>query len=266
MRRFEDSALKRLENQDPFIVSFVGGKGGVGTTTLCSEVAAFLSSKGIEVGVADLDLFGGDLNIKFDLALSGKTHTLSDLVPFAEELDSGVARNAFSETRVHVYVLPPLKNPRQVSSIYPSHLKKIIDAASQSFNILLVDCASGVNPLTLPVVSTSKLIILVTTPEIASISGAKRIIDALEEESCTSGWLLVVNRSIGARDSLALAEIEAFLGMRTSVIISEDTENARRLTDEGRFLFREKTHLARGILLLARNILSRAQRPSILLE
>ncbi|MDD5747462.1 MAG: AAA family ATPase [Actinomycetota bacterium] len=248
----------RISNIRGKVISFTGGKGGVGTTTILGEIAYLFFKLGTETACVDFDIHNGSLHMKFDITLTDRIHTVSDLIPLVGELTPRTISNAVSSTTRGVRILPRPESIEQASLLSSSHIEAMIKSFSLTYPLVLIDTPAGANPIAVSTCSVSDITVLITTPEIPSIIGTKRLLDTFSS-SKTPFPLLVVNRSFVGKDALTLGEIESFLGMHTSVIIAEDTFNTRRLSEEGRFLSDEKTPVSRGIRALLKELSSLLQ-------
>lgn len=164
------------------------GKGGVGKTTVCSNVAAALSEKH-RVLVLDADL---DLS-NLDLALGLRNRHVYDLQ------DLYYRNCAFEDAAVPVpnhpnltAVFAPLR--REVSTeVLLRFLKTLVEGKKREYDYVFVDCPSGIGP-TLEVLADPRYeTILVTTPDRTAVSDGERTAEYLFRRQAGRARL-VVNR------------------------------------------------------------------------
>lgn len=164
------------------------GKGGVGKTTVCSNVAAALAEK-YKVLVLDADL---DLS-NLDLAFGMRNRHVYDLQ------DLYYRNAAFEDVAVSVpdhpnltAVFAPLY--REVSvDLLLRFLKALIEEKRKEYDYIFVDCPAG-RGKTLEVLSDPRYrYLIVTTPDRTAISDGERTADYLFSRGCER-IRLVVNR------------------------------------------------------------------------
>jgi len=237
------------------ITAFHGSKGGVGTTTLAAETAAALAAAGRHVVAVDLDLYRGDLHYRFDIPVSRGTHTLIDLVPVLDEIEARILDNALSRCSCRVRLLPVPASSEEADIVQPDHVHRLLTGLASEFDHVIIDTPSHLDGITAAALEEADLMVLVVTPEIASLGGARRLREALARRG---GWnareALVVNRALGDSDLLSVADVESFLDIPVALVLPEETARCRRLADEGHLLTAERSPLSQGILAMVRRL------------
>lgn len=229
----------------PGVTVIHGATGGVGSTMLAAETAQVLASTR-QVAVVDMDLYGGDLHYRLDAPLRRDTHTLADLVPVLADPDEDMIRNALTESPAGPLILPAPRTPDDAAAIEPAHVSTLIPVLARLFDHVIVDTACRLDGPTCAALGCADTVVLVVTPEVACVGRARRSLEALAPAGRGPRVFIVVNRSLGKRDLLGLAEIEAFLERTASVVLPEDP-SCRKVVDEGRFVTSERTPLGRGL-------------------
>jgi Flp pilus assembly CpaE family ATPase len=112
-----------------------------------------------------------------------------------------------------------------------------------------VDTAACADPFTAGLLRASDLVVLVVTPELACLGGARRALATLDSLPGGRPRIeMVINRSLGARDIVTRGDVETFLEMRAAAVLPEDTVRCRRLADECKPLSSERSPLAQAVL------------------
>jgi Flp pilus assembly CpaE family ATPase len=236
-------------------VAFHGGKGGVGTTFLASEVTALLAREAPRVAAVDLDLHRGALHYRLDVPLSRDTFTIRDLLPALDDLSDLVLDNALSHCPCGARLLPAPGGGDPGFTPSPDEMRALRAALSTSFAHVIVDTHPCLDPVTLDVLTGADLVFLVVTPELACLGGAKKALGTIGSCGADSArFRLVVNRSLGDDDAVNLSDFESYLGLPVSVVLPEETVRCRRAADEGRFVAGDRSPLGQGIQALARLI------------
>lgn len=160
------------------VTAFHGGKGGVGVTTLVAECATALSVAGFNVAAVDLDLYRGDLHFRLDVPVAAATHTVIDLLPVAGELDRGVADNALTRCRDGAGLLPAPRDGSGAAAADAASVAALIAGLAPLFDHVLLDTGCRYDAPVAAALSVADRLVLVVTPEIASVGGARRALDA----------------------------------------------------------------------------------------
>ena len=201
------------------ILAITSGKGGVGKTFVAANLAAALAKRGRRVLVLDADLGLANLDIVLDLnpkatlhdALTGKC-SVKDIVL--------AAPGGF-------WVLPAasgLIEYSRLTSDVQDELRRIIDDLSGQYDYLLLDTGAGISDLVLYVASLAKEVLIVATPEPASIADAYATIKILALMQQRTSLNLVFNQARNAADGRKLTEqlqqvVDRFVNTRGSTTV-----------------------------------------------
>ncbi len=206
------------------VVVVCGPKGGVGKTFVACNLAAALAERSkLEVGLLDLDLAGGDAGLFLDL-LEGPS--LQDLLPSLKEglsqehLQGGLVIHRPTGARV---LLSPAR-PELSEAFGLDEYQALLTAARREFQILIVDTPGAAdNDLTYEALETATLILLVTTPDTASLRRCKVMIDLMKRLSLpVNERLRVILNLAGPAARVTPAGVQAFLGLKLLAVIGED--------------------------------------------
>lgn len=217
----------------------------MGTTTLVAETAALLSRYGRKVVAVDLDLYRGDLHYRLDVPVSRGTHTLVDVLPVLDEMDHRVLENALETCPCGARLLPAPASSLEASGVRALHIMKLLPALAGEFDHVIVNTPPALTGVVTAALKASDLIVLVVTPELACLGGARKTLDEIRSLELTTR--LVVNRSLCDIDSFTEADIENFLILQVTAVLPEDTARCRRAGDEGLLLTSERSSVSQAI-------------------
>ncbi len=153
------------------ILSFGGGKGGIGKTIITANIANLLSYRGKRVLLTDLDLGGSN------------THTILGVDPEGKSLHDFITREVkelsslvFKPPGFSFDFLPGLINAVPEISIPAAQRNKIIrHLMKMKYDYILVDLGAGINPHTLDFFNMDQGVVIVT-PEPTSIENLYRFV------------------------------------------------------------------------------------------
>ncbi|MCK5234527.1 MAG: AAA family ATPase [Candidatus Aenigmarchaeota archaeon] len=183
------------------IISIVSGKGGVGKTTLTSNLADGLSKENKSVLVVDANISGANLGIHMNMLDPGID--LNSVLAGKSELTDAVYRHANG-----FHVLPAALN---VAGENMRGFKSIISSLVGNYDFILIDTAAGADSEVKEAISASDSVLIVTNPDIPSVSNAalvKRLASNLGKP--IKG--IILNMSRGEYLELSDVEISKFLG------------------------------------------------------
>jgi len=238
-------------------VAVHGAKGGVGTTMLAAEMIREFAAAGRSVAAVDADLDRGSLHYRLDTPVGRGTFTIADVASVIDEISAERIASALAGCESGARLLPSPSDPCDRPSLGSAHARKLVDALSAAFDYTVVDTSASQDLFITGLLSASDVVVLVVTPELACLGGARRALAVFD--SLPGGrprTELVVNRAAVARDLVTLRDIETFLGVKAAAVLPEDAARCRRLGDECRPLASERSPLAQAALAFIRGLLS----------
>ncbi len=179
----------------------IGVKGGVGTTTVATNVATSLAM-GEERAVVLVDgylQFGGvqtALNIR-------SPHSLSDLLPYTAHMDSELVSSVLAPHHSGLQVLLAPSEHHEPVMPEPAHAESLLTKLREMFDQIVVDVWPFLNPVTLAILDEADVILLVLTPEISSLHNARLWLQLADERGYSPSRLhLVLNQDTGQKGFL----------------------------------------------------------------
>ncbi|MBF0416283.1 MAG: MinD/ParA family protein [Magnetococcales bacterium] len=177
------------ERKVPHTLAVTSGKGGVGKTLLTVNLAIQYARQGFKVLIIDADM--GLANIDVVLRLSPK-HTIQDVLLGQMTLDEVAVTGPFGIT-----VLPAASGLAELSTM--SEVQKLalmdhIDNWNAEFDVVLVDTGAGISPNVRFFVLAVERIMVVATPDPASIADAYALMKVMFNNHRVNHFDLVVNQ------------------------------------------------------------------------
>lgn len=213
MKRARGSTRIQDTQKAAAVVTFLGAKGGVGTTSVAFNVSTVLARRH-KVILAELRSTLGSLRQNFHLQC--RVHDIAHLL----EMEPA-AIPAFPvasvlwryRNRPGLFCLfgPESAAPR--NDVGPDHAKAILGALSALADYVVVDLPSGLTQANRAVIQSSNLLSVVVEREPVSIESARLVLQVIQSwEAAPQIGAVVVNRtSLGS--SAPMSEIEAQLGV-----------------------------------------------------
>ena len=220
------------------VIVVTSGKGGVGKTTTTANLGIGLAHLNKRVVMVDTDI--GLRNLDVVLGLENRIiYNLVDVIEGNCRIKQALIRD---KRYPNLYLLPSAQT-RDKSSVSPEQMKKLIDQLKDDFDYIILDCPAGIEQGFQNAIAAADRAIVVTTPEVAAIRDADRIIGLLDAKKI-SKIELVVNRMrfdmIRNGDMMSLNDIIDILSIDLIGAIPDD-ENVVVSTNQGEPLVGKQT-------------------------
>ena len=163
------------------IVAVASGKGGVGKSTVTSNLAVTLSKMGFKVGILDADIYGPSIPIMFDV---------QNEKPLAVMIDGKSKMKPVENYGVKILSIGFFTKPDQAvvwrGPMAAKALNQMIfDAAWGELDFLLIDLPPGTGDIHLSIVQSLPIsgAIVVSTPQNVALADAKKGIAMFQQDS-----------------------------------------------------------------------------------
>lgn len=191
------------------VVTVFSAKGGVGKTTLSTNIACYLASTGARTLLVDLDLMFGDVAISLQLAPHS---SVRDLVSMSGHLDAqGVHSVVCTHEASGLDVIAAPADPADADRV-PSHvIVELLRVARGEYDFVIVDTPPSFTEHVLAAFDLSDLTILIATLDIPAVKNLRIAINTLDTLGASrDARTIVLNRS-DAKVGLKADDVEAAL-------------------------------------------------------
>ncbi|WP_347923887.1 Mrp/NBP35 family ATP-binding protein [Pontimicrobium sp. SW4] len=163
------------------IVAVASGKGGVGKSTVTSNMAVTLSKMGFKVGILDADIYGPSIPIMFDVA---------EARPLAVNIDGKSKMKPVENYGVKILSIGFFTQPNQAviwrGPMAAKALNQMIfDAAWGELDFLLIDLPPGTGDIHLSIMQSLPITgaVVVSTPQNVALADAKKGVAMFQQEN-----------------------------------------------------------------------------------
>jgi len=202
------------------VITITSGKGGVGKTTTTANLGVALALAGKRVVTIDADI--GLRNL--DVVMGLENRIVYDLVDVVEER-CRLRQAMIRDKRLSGLYLIPAAQTRDKTAISPEDMIRVCDQLRPDFDYVLVDSPAGIERGFQNAVAPADEITIVTTPEVAAVRDADRIIGLLEAEEKNTPRL-IINRfkpdMVRRGDMLGTSDVIEVLAIELVGIVPED--------------------------------------------
>ena len=235
------------------ILSVFGVKGGVGKTTIATNLAVALAQESsASVALVDLDVPFGDIAMLLDIH---PEHDVVDALNDAVIDDLERLQNVLVRTSQGVHVLSSPLAPDDTGAIDSRRVGRLLSRLAAVHQFVIIDTPVGLTELTAAALDASELALLVTTPEIAALRRTHACLRLLQGlEFPTSKLQLVLNR-VDSKTRVSTREAVDALGQPITWRVANDYA-AMQSAAVGTPVVeaQPKSRLARDIRLIARQL------------
>ncbi|MGI6566315.1 MAG: septum site-determining protein MinD [Firmicutes bacterium] len=212
------------------VLVVTSGKGGVGKTTTAANIGAGLALLGRKVCLIDADI--GLRNLDVVLGLENRiVYDLTDVV----EGNCRVRQALIKDKRTENLYLLPAAQTKEKDAVAPEQMKALCDELREDFDYIIVDCPAGIERGFKNAIAGADDAVIVTTPEVAAVRDADRIIGLLEAAELYEPRL-IINRlrpqMVKKGDMMGIEDIIEILAIGLLGVVPDD-ENIIVSTNRG---------------------------------
>lgn len=203
------------------VVAVFGVKGGIGKSTVATNVAVSLAQQTSQhVAMLDLDLQFGDAAVLLDLV---PQTTIADAAKDIERMDPQliVGYLAHHASRLRLLAAPP--SPDAADGIGGDHVGQILEALAATNDYVVVDLGALFDQVSMVALDLATIVLIPVLPEVTCVRRTKAALTMMQQWGYTKDKIkLVVNRS-RRRSEVTLAEIEQVLAYEIYARIPDDS-------------------------------------------
>jgi pilus assembly protein CpaE len=206
---------KQTDNPKGTVIGVFSPKGGVGKTTIATNIAVGLGKIApMSVVIVDLDLQFGD--VASGLYLNPE-HTVTDAVSPAASQDTLVLKAFLTVHPASIYALCAPASPVEADFITPEQVTRLIEQLAEEFQYVVVDTAPGLPEIGLAAMEACTDVVWVSAMDIPSVRGLRSGMDILRQlEILPEGQHVVLNMA-DSKCGLTVQDIESTIGAPVDV-------------------------------------------------
>jgi pilus assembly protein CpaE len=208
-RSLSNDVLENGQRGELFAV--FAGKGGVGKTTLATNLAVAMALEGKQkqrVAIVDLDLLLGDVAIMLDVT---PERTVADLVPLIDKLDPELLRSFLYVHSSGVKVLCAPTRVEDSEALTPDRVRRILDVLARTFDYVIIDLPRVFDDRVVTALDMATLVLLVTNYDVPCLKSSKVCLDTLRSWKYTEDKLKLVINHANRTNGFAPGEAERAL-------------------------------------------------------
>ncbi|MUH00212.1 septum site-determining protein MinD [Scytonema sp. UIC 10036] len=202
------------------IIVVTSGKGGVGKTTITANLGMALAKMGRQVALVDADF--GLRNLDLLLGLENRiVYTAVEVLARECRLEQALVKD---KRQPNLVLLPAAQN-RTKDAVTPDQMKLLVNALAQKYEYVLIDSPAGIEMGFKNAIAPAKEALVVSTPEIASVRDADRVVGLLEAQGIKRTHL-IINRirpaMVRANDMMSVQDVQELLAIPLIGVVPDD--------------------------------------------
>jgi pilus assembly protein CpaE len=215
------SLTSALQPQKGKIITFFSPKGGVGRTTIATNLAVALhQSTNQPVVLVDGSLPFGDVAVI--LNMSPKAKTIADLVGSFDQVDAEVMETVLvpHSTGIKVLLAPP--TPEAAELITGANIKRVLETLRGSYAWVVVDTWPSFQEQVLTMLDVADVILTLMTLEITSLKNVRVFMEIAEKLGYDEHKVQLVANRNDSSGGIKASDVESSLARKIPHTIVSD--------------------------------------------
>ncbi|KRE43679.1 AAA family ATPase [Knoellia sp. Soil729] len=203
------------------IITVFSAKGGVGKTTLSTNLATHLAMSGLRTVLVDLDLSFGDVGISMQLLPTSSVH---DAVAMSGHLDGeGLAQLVTHHAASGLDVIAAPTDPSLADRIGAQVVTELLRVSAANYDYVIVDTPPSFTEHVLAACDVSSLLVLIATLDIPAVKNLKLALETLDALGSPRDSRVVVLNRADVKVGLRSEDVVQALGVPIAVSIPAST-------------------------------------------
>jgi len=214
------------EEQEPLAIRsglsivFISAKGGIGTSSVCANLAMNIGKNHPEALVALADMVLPIGSIASILGYESKDNLVTITALSPEQSAAHLLRQHLVAAEPwHLHLLPGSPDPESASHLQVERIGALLDQLKIAFDYVILDLGRSLSKFTLPLIQQADLVVLVVGADLSSTMINKTLLDYLHSQGVENRSIYpILNRAVGL-EGLTRAEAEKALGVEIKTSI-----------------------------------------------
>jgi pilus assembly protein CpaE len=191
------------------LVVVTSPKGGVGTTTIATNLAVALRQmSGGRIVLADFGLQFGDIGVHLNL---WSKHTMQDLLGRVEDIDDAMLSQVLQPHTSGIQVMLAPNEPEVAGDVTGAQLEIFLEQLLDRNTYVVADTWSFLDEVAETLLRRADEILVVTTPEVPALKNAKHFLEFLRQQDLVRGRITLVLNRFPSVDGISLQDVQQHL-------------------------------------------------------
>src|SRR2546430_2149982 len=245
------------------IISFFSPKGGVGRTTIATNLAVALhQSTEKPVVLVDGSLPFGDIAVILNMSPQAKT--IAELIGSVEQTDADVVESILVQhsTGIKVLLAPP--TPESTELITGAHMKHVLELLRERYAYIVVDTWPSFQEQVITMLAVAAVILTLMTLQITSLKNVRVFMEIAEKLGYGSDKVQLVANRNDSSGGIKASDVEASLGRKIPHTIVSDRRALVLAVNRGVpfVISHRESQVAKDIFALAQKVAAAEAAPA----
>jgi pilus assembly protein CpaE len=214
------------------LITIIGSKGGVGTTTIAVNLAVSLRQANPDrsVVLVDLNPQFGDAALFLDME---PAHTMGDIAKNIVRLDETFLTSILSKHPSGLYLLPSASAVEDIGLLTPEAVEKTLELLQTMFDYVVIDSGDSLAETTLAALNISPTVFLVCSLTLPVLRNTKRLLNILAHLHYPTGNISIIVNRYEKHTEVSLKDMEEVLGRKVLWMIPNDYSTTMNAINKG---------------------------------
>lgn len=192
------------------VITVFGAKGGIGKTTIATNLATALVHKTNQsVVIVDLDTRFGDVAILMDIPVE---RSIADLAMPENEITREIVQECIYTHNTGVAILPAPIRPTDWRSVHAGHIERVVNLLTQTYDYVILDTPGTFNDIVARSLELATIVMLVATVDMASLKDTLLAIDMLRSWNFPQDKIKLAINATNEAVNVQTSEVKRMLG------------------------------------------------------
>lgn len=201
------------------VVTLFPTRGGVGSTSIATNLAHALQKFGQRVCLVDLDLHLGDVLSFLDLP---GTFSITDVLANIKRLDKELLEASIARHASGIRVLTQSGKVEEADHVRPADVGQLLGFLRQFYDFVLVDGVRGFDEMSLAALDATQKIMIVLTQDVPAVRNAKRCLDLFRRLGFGDSKVSLVLNRYQKDPDITPQVVEEATGLQVNYTLSND--------------------------------------------
>lgn len=201
------------QDEDSKIITVYSNKGGIGKTTIATNLAAELAKVTRDkVALIDLNLQLGDISTFLNLNPSFDVNYV--ITKLVEKKEDALLKAFERYKETNLYVLSDPSFIEQAEAITPQKIESLFKALRKVFSYIVVDMSSAIDGNSLKILDHSDMILFTSIVNIPAIRNCQRCLTLFDSRRYSKNKVRVIINRYMENDEIKIEDIETAIGTK----------------------------------------------------
>jgi pilus assembly protein CpaE len=201
------------------VVTLFPTRGGVGCTSIVTNLAHAIQKCGQRVCLVDFDLHLGDVLSFLDLP---GTYSITDVLANISRLDKELLDASIARHASGIRVLAQSGKVEEADHVKPPEVANLLGFLRRFYDFVLVDGVRGFDEMSLAALDASQKIMVVLTQDVPAVRNAKRCLDLFRRLGYGDSKVTLVLNRFQKNPDITSRVVEEMTGLPVGHTLSND--------------------------------------------